>query len=74
MNITKLIACLKSWHTTVIAIIGALIILLTQAKYFLDADPTTVVDEQVVVAALTILGIGIAAKDGDKKSEDVGLK
>ena len=63
---------LKSWKTTLLGVVAGLMLLLPQVKAVLDDDPKTVIDYNIVVAALGTMGIGVAAKDGDKTSEDVG--
>lgn len=65
-------ADLKSWKTTLLGVVAGLMLLLPQVKAVLDDDPKTVIDYNIVVAALGTMGIGVAAKDGDKTSEDVG--
>lgn len=67
-NLTK---DLKSWKTTLCGIIGALVMLLPQVLAVLDNNPATIVNWQIVMAGLAMLGIGVAAKDGDKSTEDV---
>ena len=65
---------MKSWRTTVLGIIAALVILLTQAQAVLDDDPGTGVDWTKVTEALAILGIGVAARDNKVTSEQAGAK
>ena len=65
---------LKSWHTTAVGVIGGLLIALPQIQNLLDSDPETAFVWSVFVTGLTAMGIGIFAKDGDKSSEDVGVK
>ena len=70
----KLIANIKSWHTTVMGIIAGLLVALPQAQYLLDGNPETVFSWEALATGLGIMGIGLFAKDGDKTSEDAGLK
>ena len=65
---------MKSWTTTLLGIAGAVLILATQAIALLDNDPATVFELEAVLAALAIFGIGAAARDNNKSSEDVGVK
>ena len=65
---------MKSWRTTVLGIIAALVILLTQAQAVLDDDPGTGVDWTKVAEALAILGIGVVARDNKVTSEQAGAK
>lgn len=53
----------KSPRTTLAAIIGAVMILLTQAQAFLDSNPDTNPQLDTIIAALAVLGIGVVAKD-----------
>jgi len=63
----------RSYRTTLLGIIAALLLLLPQIQAALDDDEATVPDWDQVKIALAMLGIGVVAKDGHKKSEDVGL-
>lgn len=65
---------MNSWKTTLLGIAAAAIILATQAIALLDSDPATVFELSAVFAALAIFGVGAAARDNDKSSEDVGTK
>lgn len=59
---------LKSWKTTLIGIIGALIVWLPQILIIIEGGPLNL---KALALGLTILGGGIVAKDGDKSTEDV---
>lgn len=65
------IKTLKSWKTTALGIIAALLLILPQIQAMLDADPATVASWEAFATGLGILGIGAFAKDGDKSTEDV---
>lgn len=67
-------ALLKNVKTTTLGICAGLMILVPQVKALVDDDPNTNVSYEQVVAGLGLMGVGIAAKDGDKTSEDVGTK
>lgn len=69
----KLVANLKSWKTTAVGVLSGIGLLVAQLTNLLDADPDTVLSVEIVVTALALIGGGIFAKDGDKKSTDVGL-
>lgn len=58
-----------NWKTTALGIIQACIILFHQAVAYLDNDPATVLDWNIVTASLTALFIGIFARDGGTSSE-----
>lgn len=59
-----------SWKTTVLGIIAGLPIILGEIKAVLDDDPDTNFRIENITAALAIMGIGAAARDGDKSSQD----
>lgn len=67
-------ASLKSVKTTILGICAGLAILVPQVKAIVDDDPNTNVSYEQVVAGLGLMGIGIAAKDGDVSSEYAGIK
>ena len=67
-------ADLKSVKTTVLGIVSGLVMILTQVLYVLDSDPETTGSMSLIVTGLGMLGVGVFAKDGDKSSEDVGVK
>lgn len=73
MNIEKLIKDLKSWKTTVLGIISGLMIILPQIQNLLDGDPETVFSETILMTGFALMGLGIASKDGDKTSKELGL-
>jgi len=62
-----------SKNTTVLGIVGGLGVIFTQASAFFDGDPLTVVNWSMVWTGGFMAIIGVFAKDGSKKSEDVGL-
>lgn len=64
---------LRSWKTSAVGILSGVGILIAQLTVYLDSDPATVVSIEAIGTALALLGVGIFAKDGDKKSSDVGL-
>lgn len=65
MNIPAL---LKSSKTTAVGLIGAIIIFLTSVLDLLNSEQV-----EVLVAAVVAM-IGLFAKDGDKSSQDVGIR
>ncbi len=67
----KWIKRLKSWQTTLLGVIAALVLILPQLQAVLDADPATVASWEAIATGLGMLGIGAVAKDGDKSTEDV---
>ena len=71
MNIVKLMQDLKSWKTTVAGLVGGLMLILPQLMAVLDDDPETVFVKTTFMTGLAMMGVGIAAKDGDKSTEDV---
>ena len=71
MNFTKLMKDFKSWKTTAMGFLGGLMIVIPQIQAMLDDDPETVFVKSIFLTGLAMMGIGIAAKDGDKSTEDV---
>lgn len=65
---------MKSWKTTVLGVIAGLSLILPQIAAALDSDPATVFSLEAVIAGLGAMGIGIAARDNNKSSEQVGAK
>ena len=68
MNVQTL---LKSVKTTVLGIALGLIIVAPQIVALLDGDDTTIFSLKLFLGGLAAMGLGIAAKDGDKSTEDV---
>jgi len=64
----------KSWKTSTVGIITALVLILNQIVAILDTDPETKFSLAQVIAALGALGIGWFARDNNKSSEDIGIK
>lgn len=73
MNIAKLMKDLKSWKTTALGFLGGLMMVIPQIQAMLDDDPETVFVKSIFMAGLAMMGFGIAAKDGDKTSKELGL-
>jgi len=57
---------MKDWKTTVVGVVGALTIIGNQVIALLDNDPTTNISFAAISAALSILGVGVYARDGGK--------
>lgn len=70
----KLKADIKNWRTTIVGILTGLMVMIPQIINLLDNDPATVFSLAIMMAGLGTMGVGVAAKDGDKSSEDLGLK
>ena len=68
MNIVTL---LKSVKTTVLGIALGLGVIAPQIVALLDGDDATIFSLKIFLGGLAAMGIGIAAKDGDKSTEDV---
>lgn len=60
-----------SWRTTLSGVIGGLIILLGQGMTLLDDDPKTNPDYPTIVGAITMMSIGMNARDEVVTSEQV---
>lgn len=67
MNTKQLLASLKSYKTTALGLVIAAIALFDQVRELIQF-----VDVEKLTASLAALGL-IFAKDGDKRSQDVGL-
>ena len=65
---------MQSWRTTILGIIGGLMLLLPQLQAAIDNDPTTNLNYEQVIAAFALLGAGIAARDNKVSSEKAGAK
>lgn len=70
----KLIADIKNWRTTIIGFLTGMMICGTQIIAALDNDPETVFNLTILLGGLGLMGLGVVAKDGDKSSEDVGIR
>lgn len=62
---------LKSWKTTLIGFLGGLVMVIPQVLALVDGNPETRFILSLFVTGLAMMGIGVAAKDGDKSTEDV---
>lgn len=62
-----------NWKTTVIAVVAAAILILTEVKDLLDGNPKTVFEfDKFWTLGLLVL-VGLFSKDGDKTSKEIGL-
>jgi len=67
-------AALKSWKTTLLGWIAALVVLGSAVVAQFDNDPETKPDWTIAIAAIAGAAGLTAARDNDKKSEKVGAK
>lgn len=65
---------LRNPRTTLVALLGAIVILLNQLVAVVDSDPETVFSLDAVINALAVLGIGLFARDSNVTSEQAGAK
>lgn len=65
---------LTSWRTTVAGVLPAIIILLTEVNHLIDSDPTTKVNFYQVLSALSLLGLGMFARDNGVTSKQAGAE
>lgn len=63
-----------SWKTTSVTALGAIGIITAQLQNLLDEDPNTVFSWEMFWVAGILVLVGLFSKDGDKSSEDIGLK
>lgn len=61
-------ALFKNWKTTAVGIIGGAVVLLTSVNDLLTSEHVE------ALAAAVVALIGVFAKDGDKSSQDVGIR
>lgn len=67
-------ADIQNWRTTIVGFLTGLVLASSQIINLLDSNPETIFDIKILIAAFGAMGIGMFAKDGDKTSEDVGIK
>lgn len=65
---------MNSWKTTILGIIAGLMLLLPQIAAVLDDDPLTNPSYETIIAALSLVGVGVSARDNNQTSEQVGAK
>lgn len=63
---------MKSWRTTALGFITGLLILLPEVMAFIDGNPETVADWNMIPAALAAAGLGFTARDNKVTSEAAG--
>lgn len=63
---SKLAEDIRNWRTTIVGFVTGLAIILSQVIAVLDSDPQTMFKLELLLAGLAAIGIGVAAKDGDK--------
>jgi hypothetical protein len=61
-----------SWQTTLAGVVAALCLSGPEIGKTFDADPLTVTNWVAVLGALAVGALGGAARDNNKRSEDVG--
>jgi hypothetical protein len=64
----------SSWKTTTLGVIGALTLLLGEARAIFDSDENTQPSIEKIMLALSVFGVGAVARDNDVSSEDVRSK
>ena len=60
----------KSWRTTVAGVIGFLVAAGPAFIAYLDGDPNTVPDWNLILVGLGLGGVGVAARDNGVSSEE----
>ena len=63
-----------SWRTSLLGILSGSAMLLTQAVNVLDGDPNTKFSWQACLAALALMGFGVAARDNKVNSKAAGAE
>ncbi len=64
----------KSWRTSLAGIIAGVTLLLGQIQTILDDDPKTNPDYTRIVEAVSVIALGLAARDEQVTSEQAGAK
>ena len=59
-----------NWETTAAGVVQLLIVLLTQVGHWLDSDPATVVDWNIVAVSIGAFVGLLRARDANKSTED----
>lgn len=67
-------AIFRSWKTTVGGVVAGAVMILQQAQAGLDSNPDTLVDWNVIAAAVGIIWLAIASRDNDVSSERAGAR
>ncbi len=67
------LSLVKSWKTTIAGVVVAGLLLWPSVAGLIDGDPATGIDWTTFTIAMGLLGLGVAAKDGDKTSADLNL-
>lgn len=62
-----------NWKTTVVAVVGAIIVTLKEVMDLLDNNPKTVFEWENFYTLGILVLIGLFAKDGDKTSKELGI-
>ncbi len=65
-------ALTASWRTTAGGVVAGAVMLLQQGQAYLDANPETLVDWNVVAAAIGIIWMAVAARDNVVSSQRAG--
>lgn len=64
---------MKDWRTTIAGVAGAIALIANEIANLLDGNPETIFNIEAIIAALSLIGIGVLAKDKNdpKDSEPV---
>ncbi len=65
---------LKSWQTTLAAILTVVAVVIPALQLLMDGDATTNPNWNIMIPSITVAVGLIFARDGNKTSEDVGAK
>ena len=63
-----------SWKTKVSGLVISAAMILGEVSDLIDADPLTVFEWPVIMAALGALGLGLSARQNNVTSEEAGAK
>ena len=64
----------KSWKTTVAGVVAGLSILIPQILSLIESGAGADLDTGQIILGLSFMGFGMAARDGNKSSQDHAIR
>lgn len=65
---------MKSWKTTVSAILGLIVLIQPELAKLIDNNPETIANFQIIIGAVFTAGVGLFARDSDVPSSSMAPK
>lgn len=65
---------LTSWRTSLSGGIPGFVLLLAQLSHMVDTDPATICDLEKVIGAISMIMLGLTARDNGVTSQTAGAK